>query len=143
MVIASEIPGLEAKTTLIVQNGQVVERSYRAVPSDSNQLEQALFWREKGKDIGTHLEGAGVVTLDQIYEYAAQNYVYIKPGANFYAPKEQNPQLPQAIGPKYHVRFETDTRGLIRIVGQEYNNCTGSYFYGYKIEAIEYLDIKD
>jgi len=72
----SSFAGFGHVTEIIVQDNKVVERRYREFnrrepqpvpPGDG----PAYKWVEKGKELGSHKEGAAVKTVDELYQEAA------------------------------------------------------------------------
>jgi hypothetical protein len=57
--------GFSGRTTLVVKNGVVVERTYKAQHVSGGE---PTIWTETGAEVGTHDEGAEPVLVDALYE---------------------------------------------------------------------------
>ena len=69
--------GSRGETQIIVRGNKVVGRSYREFGppqplAPGQKPPEGKGWDEKGKDLGSHKQGAAIKTLDQLYEEAAQ-----------------------------------------------------------------------
>jgi hypothetical protein len=62
--------GFGARTTLVVENGEVVERHYKAQHISGGD---AIQWSELGSEVGDHAEGAKAVLVDDLYALCADD----------------------------------------------------------------------
>lgn len=116
--------GMGWSTTLTVQEGKVMERSFRlSVPDDwqGDIPEEHREWAETGDEVGSHQDtpAALPITLDEIYEK----------GKTFWLLKRKNA--------KTYLSAEND--GLISQCGFIIDGCQDDCFNGITITKIEAL----
>lgn len=114
--------GYGTETTITVRNGKVVGRSYIATQLPQVQggtttvLEQ---WTEDEGSLGSHSDGAALLTLDDIYRKAREIWLPKKSDASTY--------------------FEARNNGLISLAGYVPNGCQDDCLTGISIRKIEAL----
>ena len=61
--------GYGGRTTIVVENGEVVERQYKAQHDNGSGF---VGWTETGAEVGTHPEGESPVLVDELYRECAE-----------------------------------------------------------------------
>ncbi len=110
--------GVEGKTKIVVERGEVVERTYSHTRYEKGKpvVKDSYTWTEIAEQIGTHNEGATPLTLDAIYEKARTDWLVNRGNAKFY--------------------FETENAGMISTCGYRGTNCADDCFVGVRIIEI-------
>lgn len=115
---SSSWTGIQSRTTIIVDKGVVVGRSYVLIDNHTSSgpaiVEQ---WTEDRNTLNSHDRGATTLTLDQIYDKAKTDWLIKRDKTTTY--------------------FETANRGMISSCGYVYNNCADDCFNGIHIISIE------
>ena len=114
--------GVGWKTVITVRNGKVVQRYFKLTPSPNypntyppNQLE----WTENENQLDTHKDSpaAALLTLDQVYEKARNEWLIKREKTTIY--------------------FESKNNGMISLCGYVNNECADDCFIGIRISYIE------
>lgn len=115
--------GTAWETTLIVANGIVTQRLFKFTNKEglpSNMSPAELEWTEIGSEIGSHKNyAAAVLTLDEIYAKAQQDWLLKRENAKTY--------------------FEAKNNGLLSTCGYVVTGCQDDCFIGIHIKSIELL----
>ena len=117
--------GLAWQTVITVNNGEVVQRSFKYTYI-ANELKEnfgeELEWVENKEELNTHKNtGASApLTLDEIYIKAEQDWLQKRKGFTTY--------------------FEAKNDGLISLCGFIPENCMDDCFTGISIKQIEILE---
>lgn len=121
-VVFSSFSGFSQKTTISVENGIIIKRDYKLsflyeVPA--SYTNEDLEWSETENEIGSHDDGAALLTLDEIYNKAKSDWLIEKKDAR--------------------VIFETNNNGMISTSGYIDKNCLDDCFIGIRIQSIDPL----
>ncbi|GHT72166.1 hypothetical protein FACS1894155_10020 [Bacteroidia bacterium] len=109
--------GLRTWTTITVTNGNITQRSYKLQHEDFIEV-----WTESGNEIGSHETYQGLLTLDQIYDKARNEWLLKRKNAQTY--------------------FKSENDGMLSHCGYVDNNCADDCFSGINISYIEALNKK-
>lgn len=111
--------GSYSETTLTIKAGSVVGRSFTAgyVDPETHKPVIVKTWTENGADIGLHESGAGVMTLDEVYDQARTDWLKKRNDAKTY--------------------FEAKNQGMISTCGYVMNGCQDDCFRGITITMIK------
>jgi hypothetical protein len=114
--------GYGSTTEIIVRNGVVTERSYEAFRYDqpNGQKEIIDSYHEDETNVGSHEEGAKPLTIDELYETCARDYLVANVSHNA-------------------LNFQTAETGLMTICGYVPNGCMDDCFYGIRITGFEWI----
>ena len=119
-VVTSSWTGYNTETTITVKQGKITERSYVAKAHDSTgQIIVLQEWKEDGTQLGTHDNGAALLTMDEVYAKAKDDWLLKRDNANNY--------------------FEAKNNGMISLCGYGMNGCQDDCFNGIKIKYIRGL----
>lgn len=107
------------ETKITVQNGKVTGRAFLVgiYPPNAHVLDIKDNWTEDAATLGTHQQGAPLLTLDDIYAKGKSEWL-------------------SADKTKNDIIFETDTRSLISSCGYVPNGCMDDCFSGVHIKSI-------
>jgi hypothetical protein len=107
------------ETKITVQNGKVTGRAFLAgiYPANTHVLDIKGTWIENAATLGTHQQGAPLLTLDDIYAKGKSEWLSVDKTKN-------------------DVIFETDARSLIATCGYVPNGCMDDCFSGVHIKSI-------
>lgn len=113
--------GYSGETTITVNNGKVVRRSYigKSIKQPSNEVIIHEEWTEEENALNTHQNGDATFTLDQIYEKAKTVWLVKNKNSKIY--------------------LETNNDGMISSCGFVRDNCADDCFTGIKITSITAL----
>jgi hypothetical protein len=112
-------------TRVTVMNGKITNRdyykfNYEPLPNTNGYKKVPILqWKETAADIGSHKDGFGPYTMDQVYERAKNVWLAVNTS-------------------KYYVTFETKNAGIISLVGNEEKRWNDS-FVGIAITSITKL----
>ena len=111
--------GISQETTITVENGIITQRDFKytnieGLPDDFPENE--LEWTETGNQIGTHKNGAELLTLSEIYDKAQKIWLIERKNTTTY--------------------FKTENNGMISTCGYVENNCADDCFIGIHIDSI-------
>ena len=113
--------GMGHTTELKIENGVVTSRIFQEFARRSDGSEDIIdSYREDSRNLGTHEKGADVLTIDQLYEKCATEYLVVD--------EENNT-----------VFFETSRDGILTICGYVPDQCVDDCFKGIKINAFDWL----
>lgn len=117
--------GSHSKTKIVVANGIVVKREFEYTYYDKGQLveSESYSWTERGNELGTHDKGAGLFTLDEIYQKAKTEWLAKRGGVEYY--------------------FETKNDGMISSCGYVNEGCADDCFVGITITEIGVVYYED
>lgn len=111
------------ETTITVTNGKITGREYAVYPitaiNSTTRVAQFSF-AESGSTVGTHAEGAPLLTLDDIYTKAQTEWLSVDTS-------------------KYNITFKTDNNGMISVCGYSPIGCQDDCFRGINIKSITAL----
>lgn len=115
--------GFGSTTELKVINGEVVSRIYQEYTIDGGTGNKEITdsYTETSADLGTHTQGAAPLTIDELYESCAADYLTVDENDNT-------------------IYFETEGGGLMTLCGFVPNNCADDCFEGIRITAFEWLN---
>lgn len=105
-----------SETSITVKNGKVTARDYVAFlisEEDGSRIVLSTY-SEKGKDLGSHSEGAPAVTIDDLYDTCLAEYLSVDPETNT-------------------VYFDTNETGVIALCGFVPHLCQDDCFVGFDI----------
>ena len=114
--------GYSWETTITVENGNVIQRDFEYTFIENpltNISENELQWTETGSELGTHEIGADLITLDDIYKKAKNNWLIERNDVTTY--------------------LETENNGMISRCGYIDNQCADDCFLGVRIKSIDTL----
>ncbi|WP_147243401.1 hypothetical protein [Chitinophaga flava] len=111
--------GSSSVTVITVKEGKVIMRSYVAKDRDpgSNQVVTKEEWTEDESSIGSHGAGFSMLTLDEIYKKAKDEWLIKRDNANSY--------------------FEAQNNGMISRCGYVEKTCADDCSIGVNIIFIE------
>ncbi|WP_212001848.1 hypothetical protein [Chitinophaga sp. HK235] len=111
--------GSSSVTVITVKEGKVIERSYTAKHRDpaTNQVVTNEEWTEDESALGSHIPGFSMLTLDEIYKKAKDEWLIKRDNANNY--------------------FEAKNDGMISSCGYVENTCADDCSVGVNIIFIE------
>lgn len=114
--------GSGSTTELRVENGVITERNYEEYREYWNisQREIVDSYSETNTDLGSHEKGADLLTIDDLYNSCASDFLIVDPENNT-------------------LYFETDIKGLMTTCGFVPNNCADDCFYGVTINSFIWL----
>tara|TARA_B100000953_G_scaffold300052_1_gene302617 strand:+ start:1936 stop:2487 length:552 start_codon:yes stop_codon:yes gene_type:complete len=117
--------GFNWETTIIVEEEEIIQRhfEYTATAGLSEDIpESELQWTETKSEIGVHQNGADPITLEEVYNKAAQEWLIARDNATTY--------------------FENENNGLISTCGYVEDHCVDDCFTGIIINSIEPIELK-
>jgi hypothetical protein len=119
-VTTSSWAGYGTETTITVKQGKIVERSYVAKLYPSNGPVTILQeWKEDESSLGIHAAAAILLTMDEIYAKAKDEWLVKRDNAETY--------------------FEAKNDGMISLCGYVPNGCEDDCFNGIRIKFIKGL----
>ncbi len=105
------------KTTIKVVEGKIIQRHFKYIGNtDGIPKEELLEWTENETEINSHKQGAGALTLDEIYEKAEKEWLVKRKNTTTY--------------------FEAKNDGLISSCGYVEEGCMDDCFIGIRIASI-------
>jgi hypothetical protein len=114
--------GYRVETTITVKQGKIIERAYVLTEHQlisSGPTTVVREWKEDETQLGTHNEGHDLLTLDDIYEKAKNDWLLKRDDTKTY--------------------FETDNDGMISECGYTKDGCQDDCFNGVHIPFIRAL----
>jgi hypothetical protein len=112
--------GYRTETTITIKQGKVTERSFLVtMQQDIGGTTVVKEWKEDEAQLGTHEEGAALLTLDEVYTKAKENWLLKRDNAKTY--------------------FETNNNGMISLCGYAENGCQDDCLIGIRINFIKGL----
>jgi hypothetical protein len=118
-VTTSSWVGYGSETTITIKQGKIIERSYVRKAYQSSGLTVVLEWKEDENQLGTHQEGAALMTMDEVYAKARDEWLLKRDNAKTY--------------------FEAKNDGIISLCGYVPNGCADDCFMGIAIKFIKGL----
>ena len=119
-VITTSWTGYGTETIITVKQGKVAERSYIAKGNQANgQITVLEEWKEDETQLGTHNKGAALLTMDEVYAKAKDDWLLKRDNAENY--------------------FEAKNNGMISLCGYGMNGCQDDCFNGITIKFIREL----
>jgi hypothetical protein len=119
-VFTSSWGGYVTETTITVKQGKITERSYVAKTNDGNgQIIILEEWKEDETQLGTHNKGAALLTMDEVYAKAKDDWLLKRDNTENY--------------------FEAKNNGMISLCGYGMNGCQDDCFNGIVIKFIRGL----
>ena len=116
-VITNSWAGYATETIITVKQGKITERSYVAKMNDGNgQITVLQEWKEDETQLGTHDKGATLLTMDEVYAKAADDWLKKRDNAN--------------------TSFEAKNNGMISLCGYGMKGCQDDCFNGIVIKYI-------
>lgn len=114
--------GFGSETTIMVMDGQVVSRNYKAyiISENDGSKEITETYTETEGDLGSHSEGAPPVTLDELYEDCRTEYLMVDPET-------------------HTIYFDTTEEGVISLCGHVPELCGDDCFVGFRLTRFEWL----
>lgn len=114
-VVTSSWVGYGTETIITVRNGKVAERSYveKVFPGTGGPATITKEWKEDETQLGMHEEGAALLTMDEVYAKAKDDWLLKRDNAKTY--------------------FETKNDGMISLCGYVPNGCEDDCFNGITI----------
>lgn len=110
--------GYGTETIITVKGGKIVERSF-VLKGFITATPVYREWKEDESQLGTHQEGASLLTLDDIYTEARNTWLIKRDDAKTY--------------------FEAENDGMISSCGYVENMCADDCFRGITIKYIKAL----
>lgn len=105
---------ISMETSITVENGVIIQRDFEYTSPMQN-----YHWTETGSELGTHEIGADLITLDEVYKKAKNDWLIQRSNTNTY--------------------LETENNGIISICGYDLKSCVDDCFVGIRIKSIEFL----
>ena len=119
-VVTSSWTGYGTETTITVKHGKIIERSYIAKSYPSNgPMTIIQEWKEDEPQLGTHDDGAVLLTMDEVYTKAQDEWLLKRDNAKTF--------------------FEAKNDGMISLCGYVENGCQDDCLRGIKIKYIKGL----
>ena len=115
--------GFGSITELKVEDGKVTARSYQefSINDSTGQKETQAIYSETKSDLGSHQKGAKPLTIDELYESCAKEYLIVDTDDNT-------------------LFFDTELNGTMNLCGFVPNNCADDCYSGIKINSFEWID---
>lgn len=113
--------GFGSTTEIIVGNGIVTQRSYEAFRYDPSNAHKEIIdsYHESKTDLGIHEKGAKPLTIDELYETCARDYLVANVSNNT-------------------LNFQTTETGLMTLCGYVPDGCMDDCFRGIRITGFEW-----
>jgi hypothetical protein len=119
-VVTGSWTGYGTETTITVKQGKIVERSYVAKASVGNGPVTIIQeWKEDETQLGTHDAFAALLTMDEVYAKARNEWLVKRDDAQTY--------------------FEAKNDGMISLCGYVPNGCADDCLRGIRIKYIKGL----
>ncbi len=115
--------GFSSVTELKIEEGIVTTRVYKEFKTNETNGQQEMIdsYTEIKTSLGSHEKGANILTIDDLYNSCASEYLI--------ADKERNT-----------LYFETETSGLMTLCGFVPNGCMDDCFKGVRINSFKWID---
>ena len=113
--------GVGGTTEIKVENGTVRARIYQEFKiNQNNGAKQVVFaYTETGEDLGLNRKGAPALTIDELYQSCANNYITVDPEKNA-------------------IIFQTSEEGLMTVCGFYPDGCMDDCFNGLRIDSFRW-----
>lgn len=114
--------GWGSTTQLKIEDGVITSRVYqRYKPNDLTGRKEIIdTYTELAGDLGTHEQGAPLLTIDDLYSSCAKDYLVVDENKNT-------------------IYFETSEEGLMSLCGFVPDGCADDCFNGIRINSFEWL----
>lgn len=114
--------GFKKSTVISVEDGKVTGRSYREYRMNGNSGEYHLIdsYDERNTSLDTHTKGASPLTIDELYENCAEEYLTANSQNNT-------------------IYFETIPSGIMSMCGYTENSCVDDCYSGIRLTGFEWL----
>lgn len=119
----SSVFGFGGTTEITVINDKVTKRAYQGFTTDENTgviVNTDVNYIEENEDVGTNEPGFTPLTIDELYESCASEYLTVNESENF-------------------IYFETEPNGLINHCSYFPKNCQDDCSIGFTIHSFEFL----
>lgn len=124
---SSPVGGIAWETELTISGGNIIKRAFQftwtaGLPEDFP--EEELAWIETGSELDTHefTPAADLLTLDDVYEKATQEWLQKRSDTKTY--------------------FETENDGMISLCGYVPIGCADDCFRGIRIASISAMELE-
>ncbi|MCP4443141.1 MAG: hypothetical protein GY810_29895 [Aureispira sp.] len=119
---SSVMSGYSTSTTFLVQDGNILKRSFKEMSTDweTNEQVESNSWEERGADVGMNYSAHEVITLEQIYR-RIPNLIKVDTNQNY-------------------VYFDAAHKGVVSIGGYFPRDCADDCFEGYNIQNFRWVD---
>jgi hypothetical protein len=111
--------GHGSMTELTIEDGVIISRSYQEFLQQGGPIETVDSFSEDSNQLGTHTKGAPLLTIDDLYNSCAKEYLVV----------DQN---------KNTVEFQTTDEGLLTRCGFTTHGCVDDCYHGITITAFEW-----
>ncbi len=118
-VTTSSFTGFKSETIITITNGVATNRSYTSSTTKDPNTADLLTYEEDASNLGSNIDGAKPITLDQVYEICQQDLT-ADPAEN-------------------KIIFETFDNGLLKQCGFISNACQDDCFMGITIAEIKFI----
>jgi len=114
--------GFGSTTQLKIAEGKVIARIYKEFSTDEQTGQRKITdsYSEVEETLGSHEKGASPMTIDELYNSCASDYLIVD--------KENNT-----------LYFETNINGLMTLCGFVPNGCADDCFQGISIDSFEWI----
>jgi hypothetical protein len=115
--------GYNTVTELKIEEGTVTARAYKEFKrKEGNGQEELIYSYNETKDsLGSHEKGAGILTIDDLYNSCVSKYLIVDEKANT-------------------ISFETNDNGLMSFCGFVPKDCQDDCFKGVRINSFKWID---
>lgn len=115
--------GLSSITELKIEKGSVISRAYKEIEANEANGEQKTteIYSETRTNLGSHEKGASPLTIDDLYNSCAREYLTADTDNNT-------------------LYFETDPSGLMTLCGFVPNGCMDDCFVGVEINSFKWIN---
>ncbi|MBC7846556.1 MAG: hypothetical protein H7Y10_08700 [Flavobacterium sp.] len=115
--------GIGSTTELKIEEGIVTSRVYQEFKTNntSGKLEIIDTYTETKTNLGSHNKGANPLTIDDLYNSCARDYLSVD--------KKNNT-----------LHFETELKGLMTLCGFVPDGCVDDCFRGVRINSFKWID---
>jgi hypothetical protein len=109
-------------TELKIVDGTIKSRTYVEYTTNSKDGTKQIIdsYSEGSNDLGTHEKGALLLTIDDLYESCAKDYLIVDDEKNT-------------------LYFETSTEGLLTVCGFTEDECIDDCYHGIRINSFAWL----
>ncbi|HEX6430380.1 MAG TPA: hypothetical protein VF008_21960 [Niastella sp.] len=119
-VVTSSWAGYGTETTITVKQGKIIERSFVAKRyPDNGPMTIVQEWKEDESQLGTHDDGPVLLTMDEVYAKAQDEWLLKRDNAKTF--------------------FEAKNDGMISLCGYVENGCQDDCLRGIRIAYIKGL----
>lgn len=114
--------GAGGKTTLTINKGIVISRSYEAYRYDEVNGDKIITesYEENQENLNSNDSGSPTLTIDQLYDSCINDYLVVNRNSN-------------------KIYFSTNDIGIVSLCGFVPKNCADDCFRGFRIDSFEWL----